>query len=53
MAEQIEIRRDEVRGRVSVVLSVPGTPAEVEGEGDSLYEALFDLAEQVQNEVER
>lgn len=51
--QEIVIRRDSLTGQVFVTLSVSGTPAEVEGEGETLHEALFDLAEKVENEVER
>lgn len=51
--QEIVIRRDEHTQRVYVTLSVSGTSAEIEGQGDTLHEALFDLAELVENEVER
>lgn len=50
--QEISIRHDEAAG-FTVVLTVPGTPAEVEGQGETLHEALFDLAEQLENEAAR
>lgn len=49
----IEHRIDDANGRHYLTLTIPGTSAVVEGEGNTLHEAMFDAAEQVENEVDR
>lgn len=49
----VEVRRDELGGLFSVTLSVEGRAGEVEAEGETLAEAFYNLAEQLELEASR